>query len=67
MTLNNYSRTHTVNMVKGGVSKSLENEISLKLADTVTFPTNTSSMVKNLQMCILFASNWVKHCLLLVV
>ncbi len=27
--------------------KSLENEFSLKLADRVTFPTNTSSMGEN--------------------
>ncbi len=44
--------------IKGACSINVGKWIVLKLADTVTFPTNVSSKVKNLQICISFASNW---------
>ncbi len=44
-------------VVKGACSEIFGKLIFCKLADMVTFPTKTSSMVKKLQICIRFGSN----------
>ncbi len=49
--------------LKGACSEIIGKLIFFKLADMVTFPTKTSSMVKKLQQCISFVSNWRKQCL----
>ncbi len=49
--------------IKGACSEIFGKWIFFKLADMVTFPTKTSSMVKKLQMCISFVSNLRKECL----
>ncbi len=49
--------------VKGACSEICGKWIFFKLADMVTFPTNISSTVKKMQICISFASNLRKQCL----
>ena len=49
--------------LKVPVPKSLENKISFKLADMVTFHSKTSSIMKNLQIYISFVSILKKQCL----
>ncbi len=49
--------------LKGAWSEIFRKLIFFKLADMVTFPTKTSSLVKKLQICISFVSNLRKECL----
>ena len=49
--------------IKGAWSEIFGKLIFFKLADMATFPTNISSTVKKLQICISFASNLRKQCL----
>ncbi len=50
-------------IIKGACPEILGKWIFFKLADMVTFPTKTSSMVEKLQICISFARNLRKQCL----
>ena len=50
-------------MFKGAWSEIFGKWIFFKLADMATFPTNISSTVKKLQICISFVSNLRKQCL----
>ena len=53
-------REHS-SQLKGACSEIFGKWILSKLSDMVTFPTNTSSMLKKLQLCISFVSNWRKQ------
>ncbi len=57
------SVTNVYIFIKGACSEIFGILIFFKVADTVTFPTKISSMVKKLQICISFVSNLRKRCL----
>ena len=57
----------TYDIFKGAGYENFGKLIFHKLADMVTFPTNISSMVKNLQIFISFVSNFEKTMFMLLI